>query len=218
MLIQYVFCEIVVGMGQGKMISVLRSSVSHVLVMTVMASLLAGCSFSAPANDTFALSTTPLVQGKMRRNLQILIPEPTALKALDSEQVVVRVSAAEIRYLGGAQWSDRLPKMVQAKLVQAFEKSGTLGGVGRPGEGLAIDQQVITNISSFEILTDGGDAGVVEISAKILNDRNGTIKAQKSFRAVVASSGQSNQAYIAALDTAFANVTAELVTWALGSL
>lgn len=199
------------------MVSALKSSVSQLLALSLVAGLLAGCSLSGPANDTFALSTTPLVQGKSRRNLQILIPEPTALKALDSEQVVVRVSAAEMRYLGGAQWSDRLPRMVQAKLVQAFEKSGTLGGVGRPGEGLAIDQQVITNISSFEISTSGGDAGVVEISAKILNDRNGTIKAQKTFRAVVSSSGQSNQAYIAALDTAFANVTAELVTWALGS-
>ncbi|MEN9894286.1 MAG: hypothetical protein RIR97_138, partial [Pseudomonadota bacterium] len=59
---------------------------------------------------------------------------------------------------------------------------------------------------------------VVEISAKILNDRNGTIKAQKSFRAEIPSSGAGNEAYVAALDRAFANVTADLVGWALKTL
>ena len=185
-------------------------------VVAIVSGLLASCASSAPSNDTFGLSSTPLVEAKIRHKVQILIPEPSALKALDSEQIVIRVSDAELRYLSHAQWSDRLPKMVQAKLIQAYERTGVLGGVGRPGEGLAIDQQVLTSITSFEITTGGGDSAVVEISAKVLNDRNGTIKAQKSFRSTVPAAGQSNEAYIAALDKAFANVTADLVTWSLG--
>ena len=192
-----------------------KSPLAGLLLVAIFSGFLSGCTSATPSNDTFGLSSTPLVQGKIRHKVQILIPEPSALKALDSEQVVIRVSDAELRYLSHAQWSDRLPKMVQAKLIQAFERTGVLGGVGRPGEGLAIDQQVLTSITSFEIATGGGDTAVVEISAKVLNDRNGTIKAQKSFRSTAPASGQSNEAYVAALDKAFANVTSDLVAWSL---
>jgi len=193
-----------------------KSPSAGLLLVAILCGFLTSCTSATPSNDTFGLSSTPLVQGKTRHKVQILIPEPSALKALDSEQVVIRVSDAELRYLSQAQWSDRLPKIVQAKLIQAFERTGVLGGVGRPGEGLAIDQQVLTSITSFEIATGGADSAIVEISAKVLNDRNGTIKAQKSFTSTVPANGQSNEAYIAALDKAFANVTSDLVTWSLG--
>src|SRR5690606_29104899 len=131
---------------------------------------------------------------------QILIPEPAALKSLDSEQVVVRVSQAEIQYLAKSQWGDRLPRMVQSKLVEAFENSGRLGGVGKPGQGLAIDYQIVTDIRTFEVDTSGTDMAKVEISVKILNDRNGTVRAQQVFTGSVPVSGSENRDFIAALD------------------
>ncbi|MFA7414735.1 MAG: ABC-type transport auxiliary lipoprotein family protein [Rhizobium sp.] len=172
---------------------------------------------SAPAkNDTFDLSAAATVQSTAQaRNRQILVADPSALKALDSEQVMVRVSASEIQYLSNSQWSDRLPRMVQSKFVEAFENTGRLGGVGKPGQGLAIDFQLVTDIRAFEIDTLGADRAVVEISVKILNDRNGAVKAQKVFSASVPANGTHNEAYIAALDRAFAVVTGEIVDWTL---
>ena len=160
----------------------------------------------------------PEIAGPTARNKQILIPEPAALKALDSEQVVIRVSESEIQYLAQARWGDRLPKMVQAKLVEAYENSGKLGGVGEPGQGLAIDFQIVTDIRAFQIETAGGDHAHVEISVKILNDRNGSVKAQQVFSAVVPVNGAGNPAFIAALDAAFAKVTADMVGWTLKSI
>jgi cholesterol transport system auxiliary component len=183
----------------------------------VLASVLAGCS-TAAQNDTYSLGMAPVIEGKAAKNRQVLVPEPTALKALDSEQLVIRVSPSEIRYLANSQWSDRLPKMVQSRLVQAFENTGQLGGVGRPGEGLAIDYQILTDIRSFEITTDGTDKAVVEIAAKILNDRTGTIKAQKIFRAVVSTPGTDNPAFVEGLDEAFNTVAGEVVVWTLQSI
>ena len=71
---------------------------------------------------------------------------------------------------------------------------------------------------AFEIAAEGGDRGVVEISAKLLNDRNGTVKAQRVFRAEVPSAGSDNAAYVEALDRAFARVTADIVGWTLQSI
>jgi cholesterol transport system auxiliary component len=185
------------------------------LVLTASAMSLAGCFGGSADKDTFSLSAVPEVMGPSAKNRQILIPEPTALKALDSEQVVIRLSGVEIQYLSKARWSDRLPKMVQAKLVEAFENTGRLGGVGKPGEGLAIDFQVVTDIRAFQVETNGATHARIEISAKLLNDRNGTVRSQKVFTASVPVNGSDNRAYVAALDTAFAQVTSEIVAWTL---
>jgi len=185
------------------------------LVLAASAMSLAGCFGSSTDKDTFSLSAVPEVTGPSAKNRQILIPEPTALKALDSEQVVIRLSGVEIQYLSKARWSDRLPKMVQAKLVEAFENTGRLGGVGKPGEGLAIDFQVVTDIRAFQVETNGSTHASIEISAKLLNDRNGTVRSQKVFAASIPVNGSDNRAYVAALDTAFAQVTSEIVAWTL---
>ncbi|MDO1584555.1 ABC-type transport auxiliary lipoprotein family protein [Rhizobium oryzicola] len=187
------------------------------MVLPVAAALLSGCGSKAN-NDTFDLSLTPRADGPTVKNRQILVPEPTALKSLDSEQVVVRVSPSEIQYLSNSQWGDRLPRMVQSKLVQAFENTGKLGGVGKPGQGLAIDYQVVADIRAFEIDARSPKSARVEISVKILNDRNGSVKAQNVFKAQVPVSGDDNAKFIAAINNAFAQVGAQIVDWTLRSL
>jgi cholesterol transport system auxiliary component len=180
--------------------------------------VLAGCLGSQAKDDTFSLSASPEVTGRGAKSRQILVPEPTALKALDSEQIVIRVTKSEIQYLAGARWGDRLPKMVQSKLVESFENSGRFGGVGKPGEGLAIDFQVVSDIRAFQIEATGGERAYVEISVKLLNDRNGTVRAQKTFTATAPVAGSGNKAFVAALDSAFAKATSEIVSWTLTSV
>ncbi|TCU11856.1 ABC-type transport auxiliary lipoprotein family protein [Rhizobium sullae] len=187
------------------------------LLLPLMALAVTGCG-TAAKNDTFDLSATVTVDGRPAKRSQILVPAPTALKALDSSQIVVRVSPSEIQYLSRSQWSDSLPRIVQSKLVEAYENSGKLGGVGKPGQGLAIDYQVVTDIRAFEIDNSTSSQAVVEISANILNDRNGTVRAQKVFRAAVPAGGGSNVGYVKALDRAFSAVTAEIVDWTLRSI
>ncbi len=193
-----------------------RSWLSATAIALPLLAGLVGCG-TAAKNDTYDLSASVAGSGPSAKGRQILVQQPTALKALDSEQIVIRVSSSEIQYLSKAQWGDKLPRMVQAKLVEAYENSGKLGGVGVPGQGLAIDYQVVTDIRSFEIDTTGGSRAVVEISAKILNDRNGSVRDQRVFRQVVPAGG-SNDALVKGLDRAFSAVAAEIVDWTLRSI
>lgn len=190
-------------------------------VFGVCLAVLSGCAgglIPQTPPDTYGLTGSPVISGQSAPRRQILIAEPVALKALDSEQIVIKPTPSSIQYLANSQWSDRLPKMVQAKLVQAFENSGRVGGVGRPGEGLAIDYQISTSIRSFEIRVNGGETALVEISAKVINDRNGSVKATKVFSSQARVRGSGNAAYVTALDRAFEDVTEELVQWALARL
>lgn len=199
----------------------MRLKPARMIVAITLLLVLAGCAGGLGGStppDTYGLSPAPVVAGDNARSRQILISEPTALKALDSEQIVIRPSPSAIQYLADSQWSDRLPKIVQDKLVQAFENSGRVGGVGRPGEGLAIDYNIITAIRSFEIKADAGEQALVEISAKVINDRNGVVAASRVFRATSPVTGSGNAAYVRALDRAFETVVAEMVSWTLSRI
>ncbi|MER8955724.1 ABC-type transport auxiliary lipoprotein family protein [Mesorhizobium sp. M0045] len=162
--------------------------------------------------DTFELSA-PSLEARARSRRQILIAQPSALKALDSQNIVIKPSPRSIQYLKGAQWADRLPMIVQARLAETFQRSGSFTGVGKPGEGLAIDYQVIVEIRSFEVRVDGGEHAEVELFVRLLNDRNGEVRASKTFSAIAPVSGNGNQAYVGALDAAFGDAAGQIVRW-----
>ncbi|OHV88517.1 ABC-type transport auxiliary lipoprotein family protein [Mesorhizobium sp. ORS 3428] len=162
--------------------------------------------------DTFEL-TAPSIEMHGRRHRQILIAQPSALKALDSQSIVIRPSDRSIQYLKGAQWADRLPLIVQARLAETFQRSGSFAGVGRPGEGLAIDYQIIVEVRSFDIRVNGGEHAEVDLFVRILNDRNGEVRASKSFTASAPVSGSGSAAYVGALDSAFGQAAKDIVRW-----
>jgi cholesterol transport system auxiliary component len=163
--------------------------------------------------DTFDLSAPQAATGRREHRLQVLIANPTAIKAFDSQNIVIEPKPGRIEYLKGAQWADRLPEVVQARLAETFQKSGRFGGVGQPGEGLAIDYQVIADIRSFDIRVDGGERADVELYIRVLNDRNGVVRAERLFEATAPVSGSGNDAYIRALDRAFGQVAVDILDW-----
>ena len=178
--------------------------------------LMQGCALiggGAKPLDTYELSAPSGENGGGKSRTQILIAEPSALKALDGENIVITPSPGVIQYLKGAQWADRLPRILQARLAETFQRSGSFSGVGKPGEGLAIDYQIIAEIRAFEIRLDGGERADVELFVRILNDRNGVVRASRTFHTNAAVSGAGNDAYIDALDRAFGEAALEIVTW-----
>lgn len=144
---------------------------------------------------------------------QLIIAEPTALAGYDSEKIVVRPTPAEAAQLGDAQWQDRLPRLMQARLIQSFENATRLRAVGRPADKLATDFVLVTEVRAFEISVADG-AAVVEIAAKIVRERTGRIMAARVFRTVVPSAATEGAPAIEALNEAFGKMAKELVLWA----
>ena len=171
---------------------------------------------AATPPDTYEISPPKVVKMPGATRAQLLIPEPTAIKTLDSDKIVVKPTPYTVEYLGNSQWSDRLPHMVQLRFVQAFENTGRAAAVGVPGQGLAIDYQVVMEIRKFEIDAGANNSAVVELAVKALNDRNGTVRATRVFSATVPVTGTGNPGYIAALNVAFDRVTSDIVKWTLG--
>jgi phospholipid/cholesterol/gamma-HCH transport system substrate-binding protein len=144
---------------------------------------------------------------------QLVIPDPTALSVLDSEKILTRSAAGVSSSLPDAQWSDTVPKLLQARLIQAFENAGTLGAVSRPIEGVTGDFQLLIDIRRFQIAAGTQPSADVELSAKLL-DGKGRIADARVFRATAPASGIDAPAATAALDQTFGTAVTELVVWA----
>ncbi len=65
---------------------------------------------------------------------------------------------ARMDYYANAAWPDRLPQLVQAALVQAFERSGKIAAVASDDAGLRSDYMLQTEIRDFNAVYDTPDA------------------------------------------------------------
>jgi phospholipid/cholesterol/gamma-HCH transport system substrate-binding protein len=141
---------------------------------------------------------------------QLVVLDPTALAALDTERVQSVSAEGAFANLPDAQWSDALPKLVQVKILRSLEDAGGFSGVSRPVEGLAADFQLVVDVRRFQLAANG--AADVEFGCKILAS-NGRITAMRAFRAAVAAEAANASAAVAALDRAFGQAGSDLVAW-----
>jgi phospholipid/cholesterol/gamma-HCH transport system substrate-binding protein len=148
---------------------------------------------------------------------QLTVAEPTTVLMFDTQKILVRPQAPDSPTFETARWSDSLPKLVQAKILESFENSKYLAAVARPAEGLTSDYQLLIEIRSFQIVTAPEPAAVVELSAKILGE-NGRIKDSRVFRGALPTRVTDAAAAAAALNEAFGKAARELVTWAAAAL
>lgn len=196
-----------------------RSRTGLSVVTTVLALALAGCAggvgsllTKAPATvyDLSAAKAFPHHAGRARG--QLVIAEPSAFGPLDGDKILVRPTPGQAAALGDAQWADRLPKLVQARLLQSFENATRLRTVGRPSDKIATDFALLTELRSFEISVADGTA-VVEIAVKIVSERGGRIIAARVLRATVPTGAPEGAAAVAAINEAFVQVATQLVMW-----
>jgi phospholipid/cholesterol/gamma-HCH transport system substrate-binding protein len=151
---------------------------------------------------------------------QLVVLEPTAVIALDTQRIIIEAGTGEAAGRDNAQWSDTIPKLLQARVVQSFENSNYLGAVARPMEGLTADYQLAIDVRSFQVSNAAdlaeqratGPMAHVAFAAKILGD-NGRIIGSRTFDAFVSAPGLEAAAAAAAIDKAFAKAVTDLVVW-----
>ncbi|MBS7698021.1 MULTISPECIES: ABC-type transport auxiliary lipoprotein family protein [unclassified Chelatococcus] len=168
---------------------------------------------ASPPPPTFDL-TAPSSGLSARGGRQLAVTEPVALETLNSQQIVVHDRAGAVSSLTGAQWSDRLPVLVQTRLIQTFTNAGQLRRVGRPGDGTIAALQLATELRQFYITAGTGEA-VVQIAARIIDASTGQVVSARVFTAKVPVAGTlSGPAGAAALNEALGIVLRDIVRWA----
>jgi cholesterol transport system auxiliary component len=168
--------------------------------------LLAACS-SAPLATYDLTPAEGFAARAGRGQLAVLLPDATL--PADSDRIVVRTNPQSVAYLSGAQWADKLPTLVQSRLIESFQNAHLLRAVGRPG--MLADVSLQTSIRRFELDAARSEA-IVEISAQIIGP-SGRIVGGRIFAANVPAPPSDPAVVASALDAALAKVMREIVIW-----
>jgi cholesterol transport system auxiliary component len=172
---------------------------------------LAACG-GGPPPITFDLSQPDTVARPLHARRQLVVTEPSAVQPLDSDRIIIRRADGSLATLAHAAWADRLPRLIQARIVQAFENAGAVGHVGLAGGPITADVTLDIEIRDFEIDIGAGQAKI-EIAAKLVNALSGRTVAARIFQASIPAAGD-GPSTTGALDQALAQVLGQLVRWA----
>jgi cholesterol transport system auxiliary component len=178
-----------------------------------MALPLAGCA-SGP-DTTFDLSAAPFAKAVRAPRGQVAVSEPVATAPADSDRIVVRPTPDTLATIKGAQWAERLPRLVQTRLLQSFENARLLRHVSRPDGRVVAQYSLNTEIRRFDLDLARGEA-VVEMSAKLVEEGVGSIAAAKIFSARVTVASEDGPSAAIALDAALSDVMGQIVVWTAG--
>lgn len=145
--------------------------------------------------------------------VQIAITEPTTILKFDTQRILASTDIAPDGFFESAQWSDSLPKLFHAGVVQSFENAG-FGGLAREEAGIEADYRLLIDLRSVRLVKADELRGEVEFGARLV-DRDGRIAGFRIFRAAMPSAGTSAADAAAAINAAFGETMTALVGWTM---
>ncbi|MBU6464880.1 MAG: membrane integrity-associated transporter subunit PqiC [Proteobacteria bacterium] len=142
----------------------------------------------------------------------LFIAEPTATTRLQTQRFLFSSDEERHDDFANAQWSDALPQLVQAKLLQSFENYDVAhaplrgDGMGEGGVRLLID------LRRFDIATAPELKATIAFSAKLV-DGSGHLKAARIFEQSAPITGLAAAQAATAFDQVFTALAHDVVTW-----
>ena len=147
---------------------------------------------------------------------QLSIDTPVASDALDTPRMLVMPSPGALETYKGARWSDTAPMLLRSLLIQAFQNSGRISGVGASTSGLHGDYLLAIDLYDFETqYRDGSPHAVIRLNAKLSDSSVNRIAAARTFEADVPVSGSQAAAAATAFEQVLAQLLPSIVDWAL---
>jgi cholesterol transport system auxiliary component len=142
---------------------------------------------------------------------------PTAIDSLNRQRIAI-YRGDIMDYYADAEWTDQAPALVQALIVQAFEKSGHISAVARDSDGLHADYLLQSELRDFEArydTPDGAPTIVVTVVARLLKAPGREVIATLNSSHQARASENKIPAAVEAFNQATAQALEEIVGWAL---
>ncbi len=194
-------------------------------LMGILALLtLGGCSLSGAVKGALSDGTPSqtfdlvlerdLIKRSRRLGTQIVVQIPAAVKALSGDNILVKPSPTQVTYYGDAVWSDRLPKLLQARLVEALQVTGRFRAVSDGSDRISGDITLSTTIEAFQVDVEGERATAnIMIFAKLIHVASGKVYASRSFKVSLPSKSRVVGDGVDALNDGMNQVLQSLSRW-----
>lgn len=184
-----------------------RRGVWRALVPAAVSLSLAACA-QAP-RETFDLASLSPSRAASSGGAAISVRQPTAVEPTSGDRVVVRDIDGSVSVLPGVQWSERLPALVQNRLIGALQRAGVPAG----RIVLGANRALATDIRRFEIDV-ARNVAAVEIEASIVDETTGATRASRRVRAEAPAPEHTGAPAVHALAEAAKEALSRLAAWA----
>jgi len=161
--------------------------------------------YDLKAPDNFDAQRRPLEPG-------LILAEPTATTRLQTQRFLFASDEETHDDFANAQWSDSLPALVQAKLLQSFENYDIAHA---PLRGDALSEggtRLLIDLRQFDMATAPEPKATIALSAKLI-DGAGHLKAAHLFETSAPVGGLTVANATAAFGHAFDGIARDVVVW-----
>ncbi|WP_422062858.1 ABC-type transport auxiliary lipoprotein family protein [Shimia sp.] len=162
--------------------------------------------------------------GLPRISQQLLVSEPTASSAVNTDQVAVQPTPYQFEYLPRARWVDRAPVMLQTLLIESYENSGKVAAVGRSSVGLRPDYLIVSDLREFQaripkVETEEVALEVhVMLNMKIVDNFDDRIIGSKSFEEILYAPSDDMDDVVLVFDNALGKAMRKSVEWSVKTI
>lgn len=202
------------------MLSKTGSIIVWMLAYFALSGGLTGCTVASlvGANSEPAPVTHDLLAGSKRGlghlNIQLTVNEPRAVEALSSSRIAIKPGPHEISYFAAAVWTDKLPRLLQFRLVETFENSRILNAVSAGNDRIRGDFGLSLEVRDFQVEVNNGSAQAnVRLYAKFVDEDKGVLVSAREFSAVARAQNDSVDAGVVSLKEAFSAVSVKIMRW-----
>jgi cholesterol transport system auxiliary component len=195
---------------------------AQLTLAAVLGFLLAGCELLPKVSEPVQLYTlTPKTTYKKplpQAEWQLVVEEPTTAAGLNTPRIALSRTPFTLDYYADAAWTDNAPLMVQGLLIESFESTRSIVGVGREAIGLRPDFILRTDLREFGATYLGDDPVpeiVVRINAKLVQMPERRIVAFTTTERRMKSATPSFDDVLVAFDETLGGVLKDIVIFTL---
>jgi cholesterol transport system auxiliary component len=152
--------------------------------------------------------------------VQLMIASPAASGGIDTHRIALARTPQSLDYYADAEWIDRVPFLVQAALVQGFEKSRAFDAVGGADLGVRADFVLDTTVDDFEAVYDSQTSPprvLVRLSVALLAMPDRKIVAQTTISGEETAAANKIPDIVNAFDGALGKAIDRVLAWSAGN-
>lgn len=147
---------------------------------------------------------------------QLIVETPLASDTLETARMLVMPTPGVLEVFPGARWSDPAPALLRGLVVQGFEDSGRIVGIGSGTSGLRGDYALAIELRDFQVeYRNGAPQAAIRFQARLLDYTSNRVLAAQAFAAQAPAAGTDAASAFVAFEAALDTVIPQLVDWTL---
>lgn len=162
--------------------------------------------YDLKAADAFDAQRRPLPA-------QLAVAEPTATARLQTQRFLFAAGGEPEGDFANVEWSDSLPNLIQAKLLQSFENYDIAHAPLRADNFTTGGSRLVIDLRQFEVDPSSSPHVSIALSVKLL-DGEGSMRAARIFEETAPLDSVTPAKVAAAFNQAFGTLARKLVLWA----